>query len=137
MCAFTDHEGLLDTTKIPENVLMFDRVPQLRMLQLADLFITHGGLGSIKESIMAGVPMLAYPITNNWDSNGNCTKIAFHEFGLKGNIDRDSALHIIAKIYRIFNTTSFRKSLLSINDLVVRVYTDKRFVEHIDKLLAD
>ena len=36
------------------------------------------------------VPMLAYPFTKSWDSNGNATKIAYHRLGLRGDIRADS-----------------------------------------------
>ena len=36
---------------IPSYIHIFSRVPQLKVLERADLFVTHGGLGSIKESI--------------------------------------------------------------------------------------
>ncbi|TDE08076.1 glycosyltransferase [Dyadobacter psychrotolerans] len=56
--------------KIPSNIHMFNRVPQLRVLKYADLFVTHGGLGSIKESIYYGVPMLVYPLDLHYDVSG-------------------------------------------------------------------
>jgi UDP:flavonoid glycosyltransferase YjiC (YdhE family) len=69
---------------IPSNAHFFARVPQLRVLAQADLFITHGGFGSIKESINQGVPMLVYPLDPQYDQNGNALKVAYHGLGLRG-----------------------------------------------------
>lgn len=59
--------------KIPEYIHMFTRVPWLKVLQYADLFVTHGCLGSVKENIYYGVPMLVYPLDLHYDHKGNYT----------------------------------------------------------------
>ncbi|WP_207509939.1 glycosyltransferase [Telluribacter humicola] len=69
---------------IPTHAHFFTRVPQLRVLAEADLFITHGGFGSIKESIYQGVPMLVYPLDPHYDQNGNALKVEHHGLGLRG-----------------------------------------------------
>ena len=38
-------------------------MPQLQILQEADLFITHGGMSSINEAVTFGVPMVVVPNT--------------------------------------------------------------------------
>ena len=48
--------------KIPENILIRPRVPQLEILKRADLFITHCGMNSTSEAIKYAVPMIAIPI---------------------------------------------------------------------------
>lgn len=47
----------------PPNIKVEQYVPQLSILEHADLFITHGGLNSISESISFGVPMIVVPNT--------------------------------------------------------------------------
>lgn len=47
---------------LPKNVLLRARVPQLDVLQKADLFITHCGMNSASETIKYGVPIVAIPI---------------------------------------------------------------------------
>jgi MGT family glycosyltransferase len=54
----TDISGLGD---IPDNFLVRRSVPQLQILKHADAFITHGGLNSVQESLIQGVPMIAIP----------------------------------------------------------------------------
>jgi MGT family glycosyltransferase len=48
---------------IPPNFTVAQYVPQLDVLNQADLFITHGGLNSINEAVMALVPMIGVPNT--------------------------------------------------------------------------
>ena len=46
---------------IPENAVVQSSVPQLAVLERAALFITHGGMNSVLESLSYGVPMLVLP----------------------------------------------------------------------------
>ena len=48
---------------IPENFTVSQYVPQLAVLQAADVFITHGGMNSISESVFFQVPMIVVPNT--------------------------------------------------------------------------
>ena len=47
----------------PDNIRVEQYVPQLSVLEQADVFITHGGMNSISESVMYGVPMIVVPNT--------------------------------------------------------------------------
>ncbi len=52
-----------DLGEIPTNFIVAQYVPQLQILQEADLFITHGGMSSINEAVTFGVPMVVVPNT--------------------------------------------------------------------------
>ena len=47
----------------PSNVRLEPFVPQPLLLARCDAFVTHCGFNSVKESLAAGVPMVAVPIT--------------------------------------------------------------------------
>ena len=47
--------------QIPSNFIVRQTVPQLEILQKADLFISHGGMNSIDESLFYGVPLIVIP----------------------------------------------------------------------------
>ena len=47
----------------PTNFRIEQYVPQLSVLEQSDVFITHGGMNSISESVMYGVPMIVVPNT--------------------------------------------------------------------------
>lgn len=49
------------TLKPPPNFIVLSHVPQLEVLQRADLFITHAGMNSLHESLYFGVPMVLVP----------------------------------------------------------------------------
>jgi len=47
--------------EIPANFLVHAYVPQLEILARSVLFVTHGGINSAHESMLAGVPMVVLP----------------------------------------------------------------------------
>jgi MGT family glycosyltransferase len=55
---WTDLEALGDP---PPNVIVRPYMPQLEILKRADVFITHGGMGSSSEGLWYGVPLIVYP----------------------------------------------------------------------------
>lgn len=74
---YLDHE-LRDG--LPDNVLLVRRAPQLWLLRRAAVFVTHAGLGSVREAIELEVPMVAVP--QQHDQPGNATRIAHHGIGI-------------------------------------------------------
>ena len=50
---------------LPGSPLVVEYAPQLELLALAKLTITHAGLNTVLESLSYGVPMVAIPITND------------------------------------------------------------------------
>jgi MGT family glycosyltransferase len=55
---YTDPRELGD---IPANVEVHSWVPQRAILEKADAFVTHAGMGGCGEGLLAGVPMIAVP----------------------------------------------------------------------------
>lgn len=51
--------------EIPANFVVKSFLPQLDILEHADVFITHAGFNSVNEAIYFGVPMLALPQVND------------------------------------------------------------------------
>ncbi|MBU1821393.1 MAG: hypothetical protein KKG00_07765 [Bacteroidetes bacterium] len=96
---------------IPTNANFFSRVPQLRVLAEADLFITHGGFGSIKESICYGVPMLVYPLDPKYDQNGNALKVEHHGLGLRGLFAHERVEELGRKVRVLLEEDRYRLSV--------------------------
>jgi UDP:flavonoid glycosyltransferase YjiC (YdhE family) len=61
------------------NLTIADRLPQRRLLESTSAFVTHGGLGSIKEAIIAGVPMVVLPFL--YDQPFNAMRVRYHNLG--------------------------------------------------------
>ncbi|MFD3422579.1 macrolide family glycosyltransferase [Streptomyces decoyicus] len=56
---YTDPGELGD--RIPANIEVRSWVPQLAVLEQADAFVTHAGMGGSSEGLYTGVPMIAVP----------------------------------------------------------------------------
>ena len=54
---------------IPENFVIRNRVPQIAVLKQASLFITHGGMNSVSEAMVHGVPMAVIPFVSDQPVN--------------------------------------------------------------------
>lgn len=65
--------------EIPPTVHATPWAPQRRVLQAADVFVTHAGLGSVREAIWEGVPMLAVP--QAYDQRGDAARVVYHGLG--------------------------------------------------------
>jgi zeaxanthin glucosyltransferase len=92
----------------------FNLLPQLEVLSKADLFITHGGLNSVKESIDTAVPMLVYPADSNYDPSGNSSRVIYHKLGLRGDISLDTSKEIKDKIKELLSNNDYKKRLMEI-----------------------
>ncbi len=66
----------------PSNVIQTEHAPQLEILRRAALMITHGGLGSVKECLYFGVPMIVFPLMR--DQPGNGARVVHHGLGALG-----------------------------------------------------
>ena len=56
-----------DRTKlnnIPQNIHIYPTVPQVSVLEMADVFVTHGGMNSISEALVSGTPMVVIPFSS-------------------------------------------------------------------------
>lgn len=55
------YTDLAELGDIPSNVEVHSWVPQRAILEQADAFVTHAGMGGCGEGLLAGVPMIAVP----------------------------------------------------------------------------
>ncbi|MCX4395994.1 glycosyl transferase [Streptomyces sp. NBC_00053] len=81
---YTDPAELGD---IPANVEVHSWVPQLAILEQADAFVTHAGMGGSSEGLFTGVPMIAVPQAADQFSNAD----RLVELGVARRIDTEQA----------------------------------------------
>ncbi len=113
----------------------FSRVPQLRVLEHADVFITHGGMGSVKEAIEYGVPMLAYPLDLKYDQPGNGLKIEHHGLGLRGNFQFERVDDLRTKLGRLLHEDVFRQNMTTFQSRIAATYSRRENKAMLKKLL--
>lgn len=130
---------VIETLKVrpftTQNVHFFKRVPQLKVLEVADVHITHGGLGSIKESIFFKVPMLVYPLELNYDNNGNGLKVEYHGLGLRGVFVRERTADMKAKIIRLLDDLTFKEAITRFQETSLAAYSSNKMKKMLSELL--
>lgn len=72
---------------IPRNVEVHPWVPQLSVLEQADAFVTHAGMGSTQEGLYRGLPMIAVPQAS--DQFANADRLV--ELGVGIRLDTEQA----------------------------------------------
>lgn len=123
-------------TDVPANVFIFQMVPQMDILEKASLMITHGGINSINECIMLGVPLMVYPLSADIDQNGNAARVEYHGLGIRGNIRRETPKGILAKVDSIFSSPDYKINLEKMRDIYAKYDSEDKASRFILSYLA-
>lgn len=118
----------------PSNVIVVQRAPQLGLLARARLMITHGGLGSVKECIAHGVPMLVFPL--DVDQPGNAARVVHHGLGLAADIGKTSARTLLRMVDRVLTEPSFGERCAAFQTELARFEAQSRGADLVEGYLA-
>jgi MGT family glycosyltransferase len=119
----------LASSKLPalsSNVSLYNYVPQFDILPLFDLMITHAGANSVFECIHAKVPMLAFPLNDSWDQNGNAARIVYHQLGLMGRIQSIESKQLEQLILKIIENQEFKKNISQMRQNCIAEYSQEK-----------
>lgn len=83
----------------PGNVEVVDWAPQRETLEESAVVISHGGVNTVVESLVAGVPMIVFPL--GFDQPGMAARVAYHGYGLVGDLHRATPASILARLTEI------------------------------------
>jgi UDP:flavonoid glycosyltransferase YjiC (YdhE family) len=114
---------------LPERVCAFRWLPQTEVLQHADIAVTHGGINTIDECVVAGVPLLVY-CGFETDMAGNTARIEHHGIGIAGDRHRDGASVIRGHIDRVLRDSSFKDNIQRLQ-CAYQVYAEDRVAERV------
>lgn len=101
--------------QVPANVLLLKHAPQLQILQRTSIFIMHGGINSIKETLCYGVPMIVFPSVT--DQPMNAARVAYHRLGLTGNMLTVTVEQARALIQKVAETPMYRERANHFRDI--------------------
>ncbi len=100
-----------DLGRIPERVHVFPWVPQRTVLRHTDVMVTHGGINTIDECVVEGVPMLIY-CGFETDMAGNTARVMHHGIVIAGDRSRDSSVAMGRHIDRLLAEPGFKSRLM-------------------------
>jgi len=101
---------------VPPNFLLSSFVPQLEVLQQASVFVTHGGMNSVMESLYFGVPVVVVPqIIEQEKTAQRCA-----ELGLGIALDPNdlAAETLRAAVEEVHHTPTFREHVHAMQQTV-------------------
>lgn len=99
---------------IPKNIHVYKSVPQIEVLKQTDIFVTHGGMNSISEALVQGVPMVVIPFMS--DQPVNARRI--EELGLGKKLEyrlvsvdvlKNTVLSILSDSYIMYNISKMQR----------------------------
>jgi len=118
---------------IPTNVIVVNQAPQLDLLKKASIMINHGGTNTIKECLLFGVPMIAFPI--GFDHPGNSARIVYHGLGLRGHIKGLTVEKLSRMLEQINNNPYYRIQTALMQKKINATETDNPGIELINTLI--
>lgn len=122
---------------IPSYVHIYERVPQLEVLKKTNLMVTHGGLNSVNECILNGVPMLVDTLGLPYDQNGNAARVAYHGIGLRANVRKEATKNITKKIRQILHQSSFKENILKMQKVYINAQDATKHALVIEQFLEN
>ncbi|UOQ44955.1 glycosyl transferase [Halobacillus salinarum] len=97
-----------DFEDIPDNFFVHNYVPQLEVLEQADVFFTHGGMNSSSEGLYYGVPLVVLPVRG--DQPIIAKRIEELEAGFKLDREKVTADQLKTSANRILNEPRYKEN---------------------------
>ena len=118
----------------PSHVVLMRWAPQMQMLSRARVMITHAGVGTVKECIIKGVPMLAVPLMRDQFDCAN--RIVHHGLGVRADAERVDAAELASALDQLINDESCRARVNAMREEFLRVDALNMGVSLIEKFAA-
>lgn len=117
------------------NILVLDYAPQLEVLAVADMAISHGGINTINECLEFGVPMLLEQ-SGETDQPGNASRVAHHGLGVRADLVSIDVAQLTNLIGGVLGDATIRSQVTAMQSDIQR-YKDDRVAERtIERLLG-
>lgn len=123
------HEQL---TPLPDNMWGQSYVPQLKVLKMVDLVITHGGNNTVIESLYFGKPMIVTPLYG--DQFSNSQRIKETGYGEKVNPLRCEPEELLKKIELLLQDEKMKERLAKISKRMQQSNSTEQAAIDIEKL---
>jgi MGT family glycosyltransferase len=118
---------------LPGNPLVARYVPQLELLKLAKIVITHGGPNTVFEALMEGKPMVAIPLAH--DQPAVAARLARLKIAEVLPVMRLSARRIRTAVTKLLNEPSYRDAAEEMRAKLQSLHGLQRAVEVIEGIL--
>lgn len=101
---------------IPPNVYIYKSVPQLKVLKMADVFVTHGGMNSVSEALFYGVPMVVIPFVSDQPVNARCVeRLGLGKMLEYSKVNKDS---VKENVMSVLSNVDIKSNIEKVQELV-------------------
>lgn len=90
--------------ELPDNISVYPHIDQLAVLEKADVFISHGGMNSVSESLYYEVPLVLIPQTS--EQKGVSARVC--ELGAGVIAQKTDSVSLLAYVNEILSNSSFK-----------------------------
>ncbi|MDA1236151.1 MAG: glycosyltransferase [Acidobacteria bacterium] len=101
-------EEPLEAPQLPGGPLAVRFAPQLKLLERADLMVTHAGMNSSLECLAYGVPMVVLPLAH--DQFGIAARVEWSGVGVRVQPEERTVERLKESIQTIFGTPKYREA---------------------------
>jgi len=119
---------------LPADAIALPWVPQVQMLERAAVMITHGGLGTIKECIVHGVPMVVCAVAR--DQPENSLRVVHHRLGLAGDFAAPPPDGYFSLVDQVAGDPSFKENVERMRRRFLEIEESGIGVRLIEEVLA-
>lgn len=97
--------------ELPEQVSVFPQVDQIAVLEKADVFLSHGGMNSVSESLYYGVPLVLLPQTS--EQGGVAARVV--QLGAGILLEKQSQQAIRQEVRQVLEDPAYRENAAAIS----------------------
>lgn len=120
--------------KMPENIYAYSFVPQIEVLEHADVFLTHCGMNSVNEALCAGVPMVTMPFVN--DQLENAKQIVDLGLGRRVRSFPSSGRELYRTVCEVYENPDIKKNVLAMQQELKKQTNWDSMIAKIEKLVS-
>lgn len=108
---------------VPSNVHIYKSVPQLDVLKIADVFVTHGGMNSVSEALVYSTPMVVIPFVSDQPVNARCIE----KLGIGKKLEYSTANKntIKSTVFAVASDSDIKTNLTKVQRLITKAPGNK------------
>lgn len=119
---------------IPENIYAYSFVPQIEVLEHAQVFLTHCGMNSVNEALFAGVPMVAMPFIN--DQLNNAKQIIKLGLGKRVRSFPSRGKKLYQAVQEVYKSKIIREKSAEMKNELMQQPTLDELIDKIEELIG-
>jgi zeaxanthin glucosyltransferase len=119
---------------VPDNAIIVRFTPQVALLRKASLCVTHAGLNTVLESLVAGVPLVALPI--GFEQSGVSARIAHHGVGEFIAYEDVTSDRVAQTMRTVLEKSEYRERAKRLGDEIASLNGPDMAADIIERVLA-